>query len=292
MVKAAGLCPRVTCIDGSVGRYFRYTGAMPAPVFPLRLEARVPPELRLEIRGVTIVGTSVGARATAFALPEMGAALDLGRLTPILATQSVVLLSHGHLDHLAGVLAYLNVRARFHEDEPTVVYGPPEVTGPLREALTLMPGMESVRKRMRLGDVIRDARPGDEVGLVRGRATPFPLDHSVPTLGWTLWSDGSDRPALVYAMDSTTEPFRAAPELLDAAVAIVECSFPEKNRRIAARLAKHAHVLDWVELAPALTCDALVLAHLPELPGDELLALVKPLARAFPGTLVLWASKE
>ncbi len=260
-------------------------------MFPLRLESRVPPELQLAVAGVTVHGSSVGARATAFALPEMGVALDLGRLTPIVAAQPVVLLSHGHLDHLAGVLAYLNVRARFHEGAPTAVFGPPEVCGPLRQALALMPGMEAVRKRMRLEAVIRDAAPGDEVRLGRGRAMPFPLDHSVPTLGWSLWTDGSDRPALVYAMDSTTEPFRAAPELLDAAVAIVECSFPEKNRRIAARLAKHAHVQDWVELAPDLTCDALVLAHLPELAADELADLVKPLAKAFRGTLVLWAPK-
>lgn len=252
----------------------------------------MPPELRLEIRGLTVVGTSVGARATAFALPELGVALDIGRMTPTLAAQPVVLLSHGHLDHLSGVLAYLNVRARFHEDEPTSVLGPAEVTSGLRQALALMPGMESVRKRMRLEEVIRDAAPGDEVSLASGRAVPFPLDHSVPTLGWQVWAGGGERPALVYAMDSTVEPFRAAPELLDAGVAIVECSFPEKNRRIAARLAKHAHVLDWVELGPALDCDALVLAHLPELAADELAELVKPLARAYRGTLVLWAAQE
>jgi ribonuclease Z len=265
---------------------------MSQPVFPLRLEARVSPELRLEVRGVTVVGTSVGARATAFALPELGAALDIGRLTPILAEQPVVLLSHGHLDHLAGVLAYLNVRARFHGDESTTMFGPPEVTAPLRRALELMPGMESVRKRMRLDEIVRDAGPGDEVRLRGARAAPFPLDHSVPTLGWTVWADGDDRPALVYAMDSTTEPFRAAPELLDARVAIVECSFPERSRRFAARLAKHAHVLDWVELAPDLACDALVLAHLPELPADELVEMVAPLARSFRGSLVVWAARE
>jgi ribonuclease Z len=279
-------------MSDAAGGVIRYTGRMPQPVFPLRLESRFSPELQLSVAGVTVHGSSVGARATAFALPEMGVALDIGRLTPILAAQPVVLLSHGHLDHLAGLLAYLNVRARFHEGEATAVFGPPEVCGPLRKALALMPGMESVRKRMRLEDIVRDAVPGDEVRLGRGRATPFPLDHSVPTLGWTLWSDGSDRPALVYAMDSTTEPFRAAPELLDAAVAIVECSFPEKNRRIAARLAKHAHVLDWVELAPELTCDALVLAHLPELAADELTEMVKPLAKALRGSLVVWAPTE
>jgi ribonuclease Z len=265
---------------------------MPAPLYPLRLEAPLPPELRLEVEGVTVVGTSVGARATAFALPELGVALDLGRLTPTLAAQPVVLLSHGHLDHLAGLLAYLNVRARFHEDEPTVVFGPPALTEPLREALAVMPGMEPVRKRMRLDEVIRDAAPGIDVQLVGGHASPFPMDHTVPTLGWAIWGSQGDRPLLVYALDGSTEPFAAAPELLDARVAIVECSFPEKNRRIAARIAKHAHVLDWVELAGELPCDALVLAHLPELPADELEVLVVRLARAYRGRLVLWTPRD
>jgi ribonuclease BN (tRNA processing enzyme) len=262
---------------------------MPSPEFPHRLETRMPPELQLAVGRLTLLGTSVGARATAFALPELGVALDLGRLTPSLAAQPVVLLSHGHLDHLAGVLAYLNVRARFHEGEATTVFGPPEVMAPLRQALAVMPGMESVRKRMRLEDLLRDADPEFEVSLRGGRARPFPVDHSVPTLGWRLWAGTGARPALVYGADGSADPFRAAPELLDAEVAIVECSCPEKNRRIAARLAKHAHVLDWIELAPDLTCDTLILAHLPEIPADELEELVRPLARAFRGRLVLWA---
>jgi ribonuclease Z len=261
---------------------------MASPEFPHRLETQMPPELQLEVGGLTLLGTSVGARATAFALPELGVALDLGRLTPTVAAQPVVLLSHGHLDHLAGVLAYLNVRARFHQGEPTAVFGPPEVMEPLRRSLAVMPGMESVRKRMRLDDLLRDADPAVEVKLRGGRARPFPVDHSVPTLGWTVWTGAGERPVLVYGADGSVAPFRAAPELLDAAVAIVECSCPEKNRRIAARLAKHAHVLDWVELAPALACDTLVLGHLPELPADELEALVEPLARAFRGRLVVW----
>jgi ribonuclease BN (tRNA processing enzyme) len=252
----------------------------------------MPPELQLAVGGLTVVGTSVGARATAFALPELGVALDLGRLTPSVAAQPAVLLSHGHLDHLAGVLAYLNVRARFHEGETTAVFGPPEVMEPMRRALALMPGMESVRKRARLEDLLRDATPADEVPLAGCAARPFPVDHGVPAFGWTLWRDGDERPVVAYGGDGSADPFRAAPELLDAQVAIVECSCPEPNRRVAARLAKHAHVLDWVELAPDLACDTLVLAHLPEIPADELKELVAPLARAFRGRLVVWAPAD
>jgi ribonuclease BN (tRNA processing enzyme) len=258
-------------------------------VFPESVGEPFTSELELRLAGLTVRGTSVAARATAFAVPEFGVALDVGRMSPAIAAQPVVLLSHAHLDHLSGVLAYLNVRARFHKGEPTKLIAPAEVAGRLREALTLMPGMESVRKRMRLEEVIVGATPGENVKLPGGSGVPFAVDHRVPTLGWALRRPRRRRPDLVYASDGSTEPFAADPGLLDAAVAIVECTFLERNRKVAARLAKHAHLSDWVAIAPALTCDHLVLAHLPPMPGGELAGLLAPLAEKLRGRLVAWA---
>lgn len=247
------------------------------------------PELELSLGGITLLGASVAARATAFAVPELDVALDVGRLTPALAERSVVLLTHGHLDHLAGVLAYFNVRARLHPGEPTRVLGPPEVVGPLRQALAFMPGMESVRRRMQLDEVVQPACPEQRVPLAHGQAVPFELDHGVPGLGWRLFRPGAPRPLLVYGGDSATTVYERDPGLLDADIALVECTFVEPNRRVAARLSGHAHILDWLELAPRLSADYLVLAHLPALPWQELVGHTAPLAAAFPGRLVLWA---
>ena len=257
--------------------------------FPEPTAHAFPAELELRIAGLTLRGTSVAARATAFAVPEFGVALDVGRMSPSIAAQPVVLLSHGHLDHLSGVLAYLNVRARFHRGEPTTLFAPEDVAGRLREALALMPGMESVRKRMRLEEAIVGAAPGDRVRIPGGTAVAFAVDHGVPTVGWALRRPRRHRPDLVYASDGSTEPFLADPALLDAKVSIVECTFLERNRKVAARLAKHAHLSDWIALAPVLGCDHLVLAHLPSMPGDELATLLAPLAEGFRGRLVAWA---
>ncbi len=262
---------------------------MAAVEFPRAAEGGYSPELELRLAGLTLRGTSIAARATAFAVPALGVALDVGRMSPAVADQSVVLLSHGHLDHLSGVLAYLNVRARFHGGEPTRLIAPAPVADALRAALAVMPGIESVRKRLRLDDVIVGAAPGDTVPLARGSATAFALDHGVPALGWSLRRQRRRRAELVYAADGSTAPFAADPALLDARVAIVECTFVENNRRLAARLAKHAHLKDWIEIAPALRCDHLVLAHLPPLPAAEIAALVAPLAERLPGRLVAWA---
>jgi ribonuclease Z len=259
-------------------------------VFPDGVGNGVVPELELKLAGLTLRGTSVAARATAFAVPELGVTLDLGRLSPTIAEQPVVLLSHGHLDHLSGVLAYLNLRARFHPEPPPRLLVPRAIAGPLQQALAVMPGMESVRKRLRLEHVVTPVENGDVIAIAGAEAAAFALDHGVPALGWSLRRSGDTRPALVYASDGSTEPLQAAPDLLDAEVAIVECTFVEKNRRIAARLARHAHVSDWVELAPLLKCAWLVLAHLPPLPRTELVALTSPLADATSAKLVLWSA--
>ncbi len=256
--------------------------------FPRAAGGGYSPELELRVGGLKLRGTSVAARATAFAVPALGVALDVGRMSPTMAEQPVVLLSHGHLDHLSGVLAYLNVRARFHTGEPTHLVAPAPVAAALRQALAVMPGMESVRKRLRLDDAVGGAEPGDAVALPGGTATAFALDHGVPALGWSLRRPRRARPDLVYAADGSTAPFAADPALLDARTAVVECTFVETNRRVAARLAKHAHLKDWVEIAGALRCDNLVLAHLPTLPAARIEELVTPLAERFPGRLVAW----
>jgi ribonuclease Z len=258
--------------------------------FPRTVGDSFPPELELRLGGVTLRGTSVAARATALAVPEFGVALDVGRMSPTIAAQPVVLLSHGHLDHLSGVLAYLNVRARFHKGEPPRLVVPESVAGPLTQALALMPGMESVRTRMRLEDVIVGVAPGERIRLPGGTAVPFAVNHGIPTLGWTLRRPHRRRPDLVYAADGSTEPFAAEPGLLDAEVAVVECTFLERNRKVAARFAKHAHLSDWVALAAKLRCDHLVLAHLPPMPAAEIATLLEPLAERLPGRLVAWSA--
>lgn len=261
-------------------------------LFPSAVADGVPRELEITLDGLTLRGTSVAARATALAVPELGVALDLGRLSPTVAAQSVVLVSHTHLDHFSGVLAYLNLRARFWPEDPPRLAVPTEVAEPLRAALRLFPGVESVRKRLDVDTAIVGVGEGDRVALPGGWAQAFAADHGRPALGWRLFRSGGRRPALIFAGDGTTEPFLLRPDLLDGGVAVVECTYVEDNRRIVARLARHAHLKDWVELAPHLTCDTLVLGHLPELGWEELERAVQPVAQAFRGRLILWTTKD
>ncbi len=246
-------------------------------------------ELALEIGGVGLAGGSVAALATAFALDAFRTAVDMGRCSALLAAQETVLLTHCHSDHTAGLIAWLSAHTRRHPGRPTRVVVPAERRDELVAALTIWPDLDGVRRRVDLERAVEPASPGSLVELGDGAvATAFAVRHNTAALGWAIAATPGARPAAVFAGDGTVEPFRADPALLDATIAVVDCSFVEPGTRVAARLGGHGHLADWLELLPDLRCDALVLAHLP--PEVTATAVLDRIPEPLPGaaTLVPW----
>jgi ribonuclease BN (tRNA processing enzyme) len=221
-------------------------------------------ELRYAFRGLELVGVSVSALATAFAVDAFRTAVDIGRCSALLAAQETVLLTHCHSDHVAGLVAWLSAHTRRHEGSPTRVVVPAERLRPLLEALRVWPDLDGVRRRVDLDRALIPAQEAQLVELAEGGwARSFAVRHSVPALGWAIGGRDDRRPCFVFAGDGTVEPFQDDPSLLDASVAVVDCSFIDPGTRVAARLGGHGHLADWIELLPILPCDVLVLSHLP-----------------------------
>ena len=134
---------------------------------------------------------------------------------------------------------------------------------------------------------------GDVVALAEGGAArAFGIHHSVPSLGWALSGSDNQRPTFAFAGDGTVLPFENDPSLLDATVAVVDCSFVDSGTRVAARLGGHGHIQDWINLAPQLPCDVLVLAHLPpEATAEGLLASLRELGPDSP-IVVPWMARQ
>jgi ribonuclease BN (tRNA processing enzyme) len=238
-----------------------------------------------------LIGRSTAALATAWAVPRWGVAVDMGRCSPVLAAQGTVLLTHCHADHSAGLIAWLSARVlRIGDTAPRIVV-PAERRDTLLSALTAWPDLSSVRRRVDLEAVVIPAEAGNTVALTGdGAATAFPIRHSVPSLGWKVGpkTDGAE-PWAVLAGDSTVEPFVADPDLLTGHLAIVDCSFVDPGRRVAARLAGHGHLADWLDLAPRLRCRHLILAHLPpEVDAPRMEELLAEAAVPTSVTLVGW----
>ncbi len=213
--------------------------------------------------GLALVGRSVAALATAFALPDLGVAVDMGACSALLAAQDTVLLTHCHADHVAGLVAWLSAHTRRHPGRPTRIVVPAERRDALLAALAAWPELDGVRRRCDLEAALVAVRAGDRVDLPGGWAEAFAVRHGVPALGWRLGRAGERRALLAFGGDGTVEPYRENPGLLDAGLALVECTFLAPGQRAAARWSGHAHLLDWLELAPDLPCDRLALVHLP-----------------------------
>ena len=228
-------------------------------------------ELRMHLAGLEVVGTSIAALATAFAVPRYRVAVDMGRCSPTLAEQDTVLLTHCHSDHVAGLVAWLSAHTRRHAGRPTRIVLPADRRDALTRALLAWPDLDGVRRRVDLEEVIVGVAAGDLVALDDGVARAIPADHPVPSLGWTLGDDATGRPRITFAGDGSPSLYAQRPDLLDTRVAVVDCSFVAERTRVAARLSAHGHVLDWSSLRSDLRCDELVLAHLPvDLDPDRL----------------------
>jgi hypothetical protein len=238
-----------------------------------------------------LVGTSVSALATAFAVATLETAVDMGRCSALLAAQDTVLLTHCHSDHVAGLVAWLSAHTRRFHNRPTRIVVHPERREPLLLALQTWPDLDGVRRRVDLAEVVIAARPGETLPLGNGGwAKPFEVHHSTPSLGWQVGVPDSERPLFAFAGDGTVVPFEESYDLLDARVAIVDCSFIEPGTRVAARLGGHGHLQDWIELMPQLPCDILVLAHLPvEATAEDVSDLIVPI-NAGP-VVVPWVSR-
>ena len=239
-------------------------------------------ELRFETNGHAVCGVSWAALATAFIVDGFDTAIDMGRCSAELAAQDTVLLTHCHSDHTAGLVAWLSAHTRRHRDRPTRVVVPRDKRDALLAALEIWPDLDGVRRRVDLDRVVTGAAPGDVIELERGRTEAFAVRHNTAALGWAVFDGTAGRPLAVFAGDGTVEPFRDDPSLLDAEIAFVDCSFIDPGTRVAARLGGHAHLTDWLELLPDLTCDHLALAHLP--PEATAESVVARLPDNIPGT--------
>ncbi len=248
-------------------------------------------ELQLDTPGTSVAGVSIAALATAFAIDRFKTAIDMGRCSALLAAQETVLLTHCHSDHVAGLIAWLSAHTRRHGGRPTRVVVPEGRRTELLAALEIWPDLDGVRRRVDLDEAMVSASPGTTIKLAgSGSARAFAVRHNTASLGWALSNGASPRPAMVFAGDGTVEPFRDDPGLLDAEVAVVDCSFIDPGTRVAARLGGHGHLMDWIELLPELGCDALVLAHLP--PETTAESILERLPEELPGTstIVPWVA--
>lgn len=241
--------------------------------------------VRVDAAGLAIEGVSIAGHESFYKVPAFGALLEFGRAPHDTVSYRTVCLTHGHLDHAAG-LAHHASRRRLTGLPPARVFAPEETVSHLTDWLSVSERMENVEYDVE----VVPARPGDAVALRKDLQLTFlPGVHRVPTVGYLfsevrsklledligateetiirLKAEGKEItrreeiPLFAYPGDCGPGIFEAAPALYRARVLLIECSFLRAEDIGRAHEYAHLHLQDFLERADLFENEAIVLTH-------------------------------
>jgi ribonuclease Z len=249
----------------------------------------------------TVRGISVGGLYTALHVPELSSAFDVGLAPRSIAGVKRLFLSHGHVDHAGALATMLGIRALMSMPKRLQVFLPEELVDDVTRALAACSAMQ----RYELAIDAIPMRPGRELAL-GGKlwVRAFRTHHPVPALGYQFFHrvdklrtefaalpgaeiavrrqagedlfDQVDRLELAYATDTLTDVFTDEPSLFSTRVLILECTFLDERKSLAASHAGfHTHLDDLLDLAERFENQHIVLMHFSQIyRPDEISALL------------------
>lgn len=240
----------------------------------------------LLLRGISLAGEE-----TVVTVPEFNVAFDIGRAPREAVAMDYLCLSHGHMDHAAGLAYYFSQR-NFQGMPP----------GTLLVHRKLAPAIEQLLKVW--GQIEGHVSPGRLIGMDEGEdfelnrnflVRPFRVNHPGPCLGFSVvevrkklrpeFSDYSGQqiaqlkrqgqtveyrleiPRVAYCGDSGLGSFLDYDHVRNAEVLIFECTFFEPDHVDRARQGSHTHVKDLPELMDRVRSPHVVLIHLTRRTG-------------------------
>lgn len=231
-------------------------------------------------------GRAVGGVETCYEVPTFDLNLDIGRCPPGSERQSRLLLTHGHIDHAAGLPYYVSLRALYRMPPPTV-FCPRSAVGPLTDILAGWARLQTDSERCHLVGL----EPGAVVSLGPSRfVRTFAASHRIETLGYTIFErvrklkpslrseppealrarraageeihDVVERPELCFPGDTRIDVIAREPTVTQARVLLLECTFV--GPQVAAQKAHrggHVHLDDIARHAEAFENEHVVLVH-------------------------------
>ncbi len=240
----------------------------------------------LYIHPFRIQGISVAGEESFVMAPELNLCFDLGRAAkPMLACDHVAL-THGHMDHTAGIAYYFSQR-HFQDMPSGTVYCPMSLEKPLLNLMAAWINVENQRTAHRIVGL----EPEQMVEIKNHHfLRAFSTIHTVPSLGYVviekrsklreeyvglpqeklveLKSSGTEItrileiPLVCYTGDTSWGPHFERPDVLNAKILITECTFIESDHRDRAGVGKHLHLDHIVQLLEASNAEAVILTHL------------------------------
>jgi ribonuclease Z len=238
-----------------------------------------------------ILGYSVAGEETVVAVPLLDVAFDVGRAPQQIIPINHVLLTHGHMDHSAGIAYYLSQR-NFCGLKAGTVLCPANLADVIDALLANWEKLDG----QRIPANIVPMKPGDEYEIKPGIfARAFATRHTSGSVGYTVLEKRKkllpellgrpghelvqlklkgepidhviEIPLVTYFGDTSYLDYWKNESIAKSKVLIIECTFFIEEHTERAEAGRHMHVNEFVSLVEKMQNEHIIVTHLTQRTG-------------------------
>ena len=239
----------------------------------------------IKIDEMDIIGYSVAGEETVVAVPQLDVCFDVGKAPDQIIPINNVLLTHGHMDHAAGLAYYLSQR-NFCGISAGTILAPDNLLPPMRQIIDAWSKLDGNKIPAKLVGV----KPGDEYKIKPNLiARVFPTKHSKGSVGFTVIEKRKklkteykgltgpqivelkkqgieidyplEFPIVTYLGDTQYVDFSQLKYIAESRILIAECTFYEDEHTTRAKAGKHMHVDELATLLNNLNNEHIIITH-------------------------------
>jgi ribonuclease Z len=240
---------------------------------------------------IDIMGYSVAGEETVVAVPGLDVCFDVGRAPQQIIPINHALLTHGHMDHSAGIAYYLSQR-NFCGLKPGTVLAPANLVDVIGDLLKSWEKLDGQRVPANLVPM----HPGDEYEVKPGIfVRAFATRHTQGSLGYSIVEKRKklrpellgmpghklvqlklkgeaidhivEMPIVTYFGDTSYMDFWKNETIAKCRTLIIECTFFIDEHTERAEAGRHMHVTELAGLLEKMNNEHVIITHLTQRTG-------------------------
>ncbi len=240
---------------------------------------------KIQIDELKIIGYSVAGEETVVAIPQLDVCFDVGKAPNQIIAINHVLLTHGHMDHAAGIAYYLSHR-NFCGQSPGTILAPENLLPPMKDIIEAWARLDGNKLPANLVGV----KPGDEFQIKPNLyARVFPTKHSRGSVGYSVIEKRKklkaeftqlsgkqivqlkkkgveidypvEIPIVTYLGDTQYVDFSKLSYIKNSKILIAECTFYIDEHSERAQAGRHMHISEFTRLIKKLDNQYIIITH-------------------------------